>query len=130
MIISRHNSRKMSETFADFHGNFLNWKEFVTILKMPRRTGANVIKFLGHYQKRLTLICKLFFQPLPVGIYGLMAIATLAIGIVCSHTLPSPVSTVLNNPSPPSSIFFMPGHKDKLMNIITDKTVCMTDTIR
>ena len=47
--------------------------------------------------------------PLPVEMKGWMDAAMLLMGMVCSQTLPGPVSSVLNSPSPPSSLFFMPG---------------------
>ena len=50
----------------------------------------------------------LYFYEL-VGMYGLIAPATLLIGIVCSQILPGPLITVLKIPSPPNSIFFTPG---------------------
>ena len=41
------------------------------------------------------------YQLFSVGIKGRMAMATLLMGMVWSHTLPGPVSSVLKIPSPP-----------------------------
>ena len=43
------------------------------------------------------------------GMTRAIAPAMLEMGMVWSQTLPGPVSSVLNRPSPPSSLFFMPG---------------------
>ena len=40
-----------------------------------------------------------------VGMYGIIALANLVIGIVCNHTLPGPTNFAKNNPF--SIIFFL-----------------------
>ena len=56
-----------------------------------------------------------YYYHLPVTINGAKAPARLLIGMVCTHTRPGPVTTVLKIPSPPKSIFLTPGTFSMLM---------------
>ena len=87
-----------------FFTEFSGFSPSLTLLRPERMRPPACNPHRGETRDPLAVRCYL-----PVGKNGISELATAFIGMLWSITLPGPVTTVLKIPSPPNTMFFIPG---------------------